>query len=396
MRGTKPSRMALYITALSLCALSLILFALARVGNPTPSRGVLVILFIGLLTAAYLFQIRIGPKARVSLSTTLLFASVLLFDPATAILVVASGKLLASAIRRDPPNESIFNTSQTVLQVGAGALLLDAARWDVSHVRLDHPQQLLMIAVAALVMYLINTLSVATIIGLESGSSPLLVWRQSIATWDPSEHLSQLLLGLLVAMVADAHPWALLLLVPPVLFVYRLHEQNTQLAYVAWHDSLTGLPNRVLFLDRLERSLSPGRGHQGLVAVLFVDLDCLKHVNDTLGHEAGDGLLVAVAERLKGCLRPEDTIARIGGDEFAVLLEGVAGDGEVTQVVERMLRNLREPLHLGGREVSATASIGVAMGTPGSDRPADLLRSADEAMYRAKGAGKARYKVYGA
>ena len=167
-----------------------------------------------------------------------------------------------------------------------------------------------------------------------------------------------------------------------------------RLAHQATHDALTGLPNRALFSERAARALARARGRGGLVAVLLVDLDNFKYVNDTLGHGAGDGLLVAVAGRLRGCLRPRDTVARFGGDEFAVLLEDASGEGEAERVAGRIIGGLGEPFAVGGREVFVTPSIGVALDRPGRTTLEDLLRRADLALYEAKGAGKARHAVF--
>jgi diguanylate cyclase (GGDEF)-like protein/PAS domain S-box-containing protein len=167
-----------------------------------------------------------------------------------------------------------------------------------------------------------------------------------------------------------------------------------QLSHQAFHDPLTGLPNRVLFMDRLERALTRADRRGSMVAVLFTDLDNFKLINDSLGHKAGDQLLVAVAERLKACLRPEDTAARLGGDEFTILVEDIASVGEVVQIAERIAEILRPPFALGEQEVFATVSTGIALNSSAQEQAADLLRHADLAMYRAKRRGRARYEVF--
>jgi diguanylate cyclase (GGDEF)-like protein len=178
--------------------------------------------------------------------------------------------------------------------------------------------------------------------------------------------------------------------------VLRAVEQEslTRLAHQAFHDSLTKLPNRALFSDRLQHALDRMTRRQESIAVLFLDLDEFKPVNDTLGHDAGDRLLVAVGERLQSCLRPEDTVARLGGDEFTVLLEDITDVRYAIRVAERIAEALKEPFELDGQEASVTASIGIAVGTGRESSPDDLVRSSDQAMYEAKRSGKARHVVF--
>ncbi|MBA2564528.1 MAG: PAS domain S-box protein [Gemmatimonadetes bacterium] len=168
-----------------------------------------------------------------------------------------------------------------------------------------------------------------------------------------------------------------------------------QLLHDALHDGLTGLPNRTLFMDRLTGAVarSRRRGDAGY-AVVFLDLDRFKLVNDGFGHFAGDRLLVTTARRLESCLRACDTVARFGGDEFAVLLDGLAAPDHVGLVVERIQRELSHPVELNGEPFATTVSMGVALGSPDYDRFEDLLRDADAALYRAKAEGKARHRVF--
>lgn len=168
---------------------------------------------------------------------------------------------------------------------------------------------------------------------------------------------------------------------------------EAQLAHQALHDPLTGLPNRALFADRVEHALARAAGGNETVALLFLDLDRFKAVNDAFGHEVGDGFLAAVGRRLAGAVRPEDTVARVGGDEFAVLVEGAGGAAAAATVAERLLQALQVPFAEGQRRATVSASVGVALGT-GDATPRALLRAADAAMYRAKAAGRSAYAVF--
>ena len=161
-----------------------------------------------------------------------------------------------------------------------------------------------------------------------------------------------------------------------------------RLEHQALHDSITDLPNRRLFVDRLGQAIRRIRRRKGRrVAVLFMDLDGFKVVNDSLGHDTGDRLLVEVAERLKGCLRPEDTFARFGGDEFTVMVEDVQVPDDAVRVAERIMEELREPFTLDGRELYVAASIGVGLGSDDTKNAEELLREADTSMYKAKEEG---------
>jgi diguanylate cyclase (GGDEF)-like protein/PAS domain S-box-containing protein len=167
-----------------------------------------------------------------------------------------------------------------------------------------------------------------------------------------------------------------------------------ELAYQAFYDQLTGLPNRALFVDRMEHSLARAGRRGDRVAVMFFDLDRFKVVNDSLGHAAGDELLGAVAKRLSGLLRSSDTLARFGGDEFTVLVEDLVHPSGATGIAERIIESLRLPFMLGSHEVVISASIGIVISTDAHHKPADLLRDADIALYQAKAAGKARFVVF--
>ncbi|MGI9065427.1 MAG: putative bifunctional diguanylate cyclase/phosphodiesterase [Pyrinomonadaceae bacterium] len=172
-------------------------------------------------------------------------------------------------------------------------------------------------------------------------------------------------------------------------------QAEERLHYDAFHDGLTGLPNRALFIDHVKLAIARlQRREDQIFAVVYLDLDRFKVVNDSLGHMGGDQLLIDIARRLESCLRPGDTIARIGGDEFTVLLEDIGDGSTVTQIAERVQTELSAPFSLSGREVFTTVSMGIALSSKEYERPEDILRDADTAMYRAKGMGKARHEIF--
>ena len=171
-------------------------------------------------------------------------------------------------------------------------------------------------------------------------------------------------------------------------------ENEDRLEYQAFHDPLTSLPNRQLFFDRIEKALAHANRNNEKIAVLFIDLDNFKQVNDQLGHYTGDQLLQFVAQRLKECCREEDTIARIGGDEFLIFMPGIVDEQQPSSLAERIINCFKLPIHIGIHQVQIGSSIGISI-YPDDEKESKLLvDDADEAMYRSKKNGKNQYCFY--
>jgi diguanylate cyclase (GGDEF)-like protein/PAS domain S-box-containing protein len=225
-----------------------------------------------------------------------------------------------------------------------------------------------------------------TAVALGSGTSVTALWR--VKHFDDSwRHIEVITTNLLGDLTVEG----MVLTMRDVTERMGLEEE---LKHQAFHDALSGLANRALFRDRLEHALLRAARSGASLAVLFIDLDDFKLVNDSLGHGAGDELLVKVAERIGAALRAGDTAARFGGDEFAVLLEQTVSPEEAYEVANNIISALNVPVSIGDHEIVPRASIGVVLSSSGGEDPADLMQAADVAMYAAKAGGKGRYAVY--
>lgn len=177
--------------------------------------------------------------------------------------------------------------------------------------------------------------------------------------------------------------------------ITRLKQSNEQILKLAQHDTLTALPNRILFYDRLNQAMTRASRDKGSFAVLFIDLDDFKTVNDTLGHNAGDALLREAAKRITACVRKSDTVARMGGDEFTVIISNVRTPASVERVAKKIVANLANEFDLDGKTCSVSASIGIAFYPDNGETAAQLVKVADDAMYTAKYSGKNCYRFGG-
>ncbi len=389
-----------YIATLVLVALGLLITALPTTTLLPNDRFVLAGILAGLGMVVWAFPLRFSSQTVLSLHTSILFLATLLFEPAIAMLVAGSVPLPAHYMRHKQWEETFFNAAQFMLQVGVGGVLLRWGGWNFGTLSLNESRMVILIVAVAAVMHGVECLALATVISLQERGSWWRTLRQIV--YLDAELLSQFSFGLLGAMIINTSAWALPLIIPPLVVIYqsvqrqvRLQQQAETLQYQAFHDSLTGLPNRALFIDRVQHALNRTRRDQHMVAVLFMDLDRFKYINDSLGHDAGDQLLKAAAQRLLECVRPGDTVARLGGDEFTLLLE-VEQVHQATAVADRIKRAFQAPFPVAGEAVFVSASIGIAFSDTHHDTPTDLMRHADAAMYKAKDSGRACYQIFDA
>jgi diguanylate cyclase (GGDEF)-like protein len=332
----------------------------------------------------------------VSISFAFVFAAMYVWGIAPALVLTAGSVILSEILQRKPLWKLVFNVGQYVLSVGAAWLVLLVA--GVTPTPLD-PQvglsgsDLWWIVGSWAAYHLVN---LALVAGLATTNDQ--TWWESFSEefWFYTVSVAAVLaLSPLIAIVAvaDSGSWVLLpLLLVPLLAVQKAAEMSREKEHQALHDPLTGLPNRLLLADRIDQALARGTRQSGRVAVLFLDVDLFKVVNDSLGHAAGDQLLVEVSRRLAGVVRPGDTLARFGGDEFVIVCDNVPLD-EVEGLARRAASAVRETFHFDGRPVNVSASIGIALSSATTDSDS-LLRDADAALYRAKAAGRNQAVVF--
>ncbi len=332
----------------------------------------------------------------VSISLAFVFAAMYLWGFAPAALLLTLSVLLAEVLQGKPWWKVFFNAGQYTISLLSAWVVAYAAGVTSSptqpHLEITLVEVGWMI-IGWAVYHVVNLALVASL----SSSDDETWWESFTEEWVfyTVSAAAVLALSPLIAVVAVAQPrsWTLLpLLLVPLLAVQKAAEMSRENEHQALHEPLTGLPNRLLLTDRIEQALARSSRQDGHVTVLFLDLDLFKVVNDSLGHAAGDALLIDLAERLTGALRPGDTLARFGGDEFVIVCENVP-ENEIERLAGRIAAVMDPPFTLEGREVNVSASIGIAVSGPDADADT-LLRDADAALYRAKAAGRSRAVVF--
>ena len=326
----------------------------------------------------------------VSISLAFVFAALYVWGLAPAVVLMAGSVIISEVLQRKPVWKLLFNVGQYTICLTAAWLVLQVA--GVTGPRLSVVDLIWVVASWA-VFHVVN---LALVAGMARSAGQ--TWWNSFTDefWlYTASVLAVLALSPIIAVVllSDSNAWVLLpLLLVPLLAVQRAAEMSRENERQALHDPLTGLPNRALLADRIDQALARGRRTQGVVAILFLDVDLFKVVNDSLGHAVGDRLLREIGARLARLLRAGDTLARFGGDEFVIVCEDQAPN-EVPALVERVSDALADPFQFEGRSVTVTASVGIAL-AHGTTDAETMLRDADAAMYRAKAAGRNRAVVF--
>ncbi len=326
----------------------------------------------------------------VSISLAFVFSVMYLWGLYPAVVLYAVSVLLAEALQRKPPWKMLFNVGQYTCSLAAAwlVMLMGGVQPSPTAPLTEFSASDLWWIVGSWIVY--HLVNLALVAGLAADVESTWwedfsdeFWFYTVST------LAVLALSPLIAIVAIAgtSSWALLpLLLLPLLAVQKAAEMSRQQEHQALHDPLTGLPNRLLLTDRIEQALARSRRTDGAVVVMFLDIDLFKVVNDSLGHHAGDALLVDLSARLTSAMRAGDTLARFGGDEFVIVCEDVTSE-EVGLVAQRISNALLEPFPTQDRAVTVSASVGVAVAHTSSDADT-LLRDADVAMYQAKERGR--------
>jgi diguanylate cyclase (GGDEF)-like protein len=321
-------------------------------------------------------------------STTFAFAIMLAFGPVPAMAAQACASVFGDVLLKKSFSKVVFNISQYWISWGMAGIVFDT----VGRYTADDPSPNLLtwqwtfaVVAAATAYFVVNNVLVGGIIAVSSGS-PMLKGSARMMLNEGSADLVLLALAPVVLVVAERSLFLLPLLLLPVFAVYRSAAISAEKEHQALHDSLTDLPNRLSFSVALEKRLAQRQGpRSGRAAVLLIDLDRFKEVNDTLGHQAGDTLLCMIGPRIQQVLPPGSIVARLGGDEFAVLLSDVSGEGQALAIASRISIALEDPFRIDEFNLEVEASTGVAMYPDHGTTSELLMKRADVAMYLAKG-----------
>ncbi len=381
---TREKAAALYVSAVTAAGLGVLAVLAVRYGAGVTAAMTWpqAVLVLGVVIGE-LVPIKLGPdEGEVTPSTSFTFALLISTGLTAAVLAHSLGSLIADLRNRKPAQRIAFNIAQYTLALAASSFVLD------SLTSLGNPVEFTFSDVPAFVLaagvfFALNSCLVATAIALHSGVPLRRQLRSDLMFHSGTEGI---LLGMapLAVLAMDYAPILLPLVALPLLAAHRAGRHAILSERLALHDSLTGLPNRILFRERTAHAIEAGRRNGDTVAVMLIDVDRFKEVNDTLGHHVGDEVLRQVSARLRETLRAADTVARLGGDEFAILLDPVASPQAAADVAAKLRDAASLPIDIAGIRFPMSASIGLAWFPEHGEDVDVLMRRADVAMYHAK------------
>jgi diguanylate cyclase (GGDEF)-like protein len=386
-----------YVFVVSLASVSALGLLVVLEGDRLANRiDVSLLCLAALAVLGEFVRIRVfrrSAEGELTLSTAFSFAVLLDGGALAACAVLAVASVAADLHARKPASRIWFNAAQYVLSMaGASIILAVASGVPIGTVEPFVASELPSMALAALFFFTLNGVLVASVIALSRGYEIVSFVRNDVVFVAASAGLA---IGLapIAVLAARFSPVLVPALMLPLYGVHRAARQAIELERQTLHDALTGLPNRVLLRQRVEHAIANAQPGGDLMAVLLIDLDHFKEINDTLGHLHGDLLLREIAQRLAAAVRPGDTVARLGGDEFAVLLAPVSNPVQAIGLAQTLRRQIAEPIDVDGVVMRTEASIGLAVAPDHGDDVDTLLRRADIAMYVAKG-GRTGVEAY--
>jgi diguanylate cyclase (GGDEF)-like protein len=388
-RSSSNHRLYRYTTPLTVTGLAALAILLATATRPlTDLDDPVFWVFAGFVVFGEMRPIKVaGHAGELAISTTFILALLLMYGMTTAVAVQVLASLIADLVARKPLRRGLFNVAQYTLSwIPAGLVIALIVGHPLPGMVYSAPQ-IPAILLAAAVFFFLNSVLARSAVALSQGIPVV-----------PYLHKDVLFRGWTTVMLAGLAPAVTsvarldLALVPlivlPMAAIHRAAREAARNEHLAQHDGLTGLVNRVLFLDRVSQAIAVARRKGDSVVVMIMDLDRFKEINDTLGHHHGDTLLREIGPRLQCVLRDSDTVARLGGDEFAVLLPSVSSRPEATvAVAQKLLTVLQEPFVLDGVTLDVGASLGISRYPDDAADVETLMQHADIAMYRAKGSG---------
>ncbi len=414
---SRPNHRAYFGYLHAVICLGLVSVVTALFQLPHMHLGYQWLIFVGLTIVTSSCTIRIpGTNSKISIGDTFFFTNVILYGTPAGIITAAVDALVSSLRARNRSRRfqyTLFN----VAAIACSAQIAGTVFFSTIHrgplFQQGMPAVVDMffpLAALAFAHYLVNSGSVAIIVALEKNKNIIRIWRDSFL-WTSITYFAGAAAGGFIALAIGSITVQVVGVVVPVMlaiyFTYKTYlDKVQQIRSLAYYDGLTKLPNRILFKEQLNQALAMSEGGNQILAVMFLDLDNFKRINDSYGHSVGDSLLRSVASRLKSTLRFQDPelrvegrgqnviIGRFGGDEFTLILTGMEGAYEVASVAERILQAFANPFVLDGQEVSAAVSIGISLSPTDGTNADTLLKNADAAMFHAKDSGRSGYQFY--